>query len=200
MGVRRANDRGAVKIVSFPEAEVPEAWRMEMLRLQRQAWPSDEPIDPGRPVHDPSLEPVSMLLIDGGRVCAALGVLSKTISLGGREWAASGLSTVATDASLRRRGYGRRLVVAARDRIAVSGADVGLFTCDVPLGPFYESAGWEILPGTVLVGGTEAAPFPSDRFDKVTLGGFFTPGALAAREDFIGVRIPLYPGEIDRLW
>lgn len=189
-----------MEIVSFPESDVPRAWRVEVLRLQRQAWPSDEPVDPSRPTHDPSLDPVSMLLVDGGRVCAALDVLSKTISFAGREWAASGLSTVVTDASLRRRGYGRRLVEAARDRIAASGADVGLFTCDAPLRRFYESAGWEILPGTVLVGGTEAAPFPSDRFDKVTFGGFFTPDALAAREDFVDARIPLYPGEIDRLW
>lgn len=135
-----------------------------------------------------------MLLVDGGRVCAALDVLSKTISFAGREWAASGLSTVVTDASLRRRGYGRRLVEVARDRIAASGADVGLFTCDAPLRRFYESAGWEILPGTVLVGGTEAAPFPSDRFDKVTFGGFFTPGALAAREDFRRRPDPALPG------
>jgi GNAT superfamily N-acetyltransferase len=189
-----------MEIVSFPESEVPQAWRVEVLRLQRQAWPSDEPMGAGRVVHDPLLQPVSMLLIDGGHVCSALDVLSKTISFVGREWVASGLSTVVTDVTLRGRGYGRRLVAAARNRIAASGADVGLFTSDTPLRRFYESAGWELLPGTVLIGGTEAAPFPSDRFDKVTFGGFFTPPALRAREAFVGVRIPLHPGEIDMLW
>lgn len=178
---------------------MPHDLRVGMVRLQRQAWPSDEPLAV-RPIHDPLLEPLSMLLIDRGRVCSALDVLSKTISFAGRDWAASGLTTVVTDTALRGRGYGRRLVQAARQQIAESGADVGLFTCDTPLRRFYEDAGWELLPGTVLVGGTEADPFPSDQFDKVTFGAFFTPAARQARGAFVGGRIPLYSGTIDRLW
>ncbi|MCZ0971746.1 hypothetical protein O1L55_10350 [Streptomyces albulus] len=59
---------------------------------------------------------------------------------------------------------------------------MGLFTCDRPLRAFYESAGWHHLPGTVLVGGTPQAPFPSDRpgFDKVTMADFFSPRARQA--------------------
>ena len=71
------------------------------------------------------------------------------------------------------------LVVAAREAIAASGADVGIFTCDRPLAPFYESAGWTVLPGTVLVGGTAEEPFPSDQWDKVTLARFFSARAHA---------------------
>jgi GNAT superfamily N-acetyltransferase len=188
-----------VQIVCVAERKVPRELRVEVLRLQRQAWPSDEPVEVG-PVHDPLLKPLSMLLLDGRRVCAALDILSKEIVVAGREWAASGLSTVVTDLELRGRGYGRRLVGAAREQIAGSGADVGLFTCDTPLRRFYERAGWELLPATVLVGGTESAPFPSDQFDKVTFGGFFTAAAAQARSAFIGSRIPLYPGLIDKLW
>jgi len=187
------------QIVCYPEADVPDELRAQVLRLQREAWPYDEPLEVG-PVHDPLLRPLSMLLLDGGRVCSALDVLSKTIAVGGRSWAASGLSTVVTDWALRRRGYGCRLVEAARQRIAESGADVGLFTCDTPLRPFYEAAGWELLPGTVLVGGTVADPFPSDQFDKVTFGAFFSPAAREARAAFVGSRIPLYSGTIDKLW
>jgi GNAT superfamily N-acetyltransferase len=190
---------GCVEIVCFPESEVPRELRFDVVRLRRQAWPSEEPLGTG-PVHDPVLNPVSMLLVDEGRVCSALDVLSKTITVGKREWAASGLSMVVTDSAVRRRGYGLRLVRAARQQIAESGADVGLFTCDVPLRRFYEKGGWELLPGTVLVGGTEAAPFPSDQFDKVTLGDFFTSAAREACETFVGVRIPLYSGMIDKLW
>lgn len=189
-----------MEIVAFPEAEVPPELRVQVLRLQRQAWPSEEPLDAARLTHDPDLQPRSLLLLEDGRVCAALDVLSKTIRFEGRDWAASGLSTVVTDDALRGRGYGRRLVEAARERIAASGADLGLFTCDTPLRGFYEEAGWELLPGTVLVGGTEEEPFPSDRFDKVTLGGFFSPAARVARRSFVGARIPLYSGAIDRLW
>ena len=86
--------------------------------------------------------------------------------------------------------------------IGSSGADIGLFTCDTPLRTFYERGGWEYLPDTVLVGGTADDPFPSDgeSLDKVTLGGFFSARARARQDAFIGVRIDLYPGAIDRLW
>jgi hypothetical protein len=84
--------------------------------------------------------------------------------------------------------------------MATSGADPGIFTCDRPLQAFYERTGWRALPHTVLVGGTPAAPFPSDQFEKVTMGCFFSARARASAEMFIGCRVELYPGEIDRLW
>ena len=52
----------------------------------------------------------------------------------------------------------------------------------------------------MLVGGTPEDPFPSDRFDKVTMAAFFTPRARRASARFTDTRIELYPGEIDRLW
>jgi aminoglycoside 2'-N-acetyltransferase I len=80
--------------------------------------------------------------------------------------------------------------------------DLGIFTCDRPLQPFYESAGWQPLPGTVLIGGSPDNPFPSDQpgFDKVTLAAFFTPLAHQAEATFHNARIPLHPGHIDKLW
>jgi aminoglycoside 2'-N-acetyltransferase I len=140
-------------IESFPEAEVPPGLRLQVLALQRQAWPREGPLRLCA-THDPALQPVSLLLVEDGRVLAALDVLSKRIAHRGQEYAASGLSTVVTDAALRRRGYGRTLVEAGREAIEASGADVGLFTCDRPLQAFYQAAGWQLLPGTVLVGGT----------------------------------------------
>ncbi|MFI1970259.1 GNAT family N-acetyltransferase [Streptomyces cinnamoneus] len=133
---------------------------------------------------------------------AVLDILSKDIEHGGRTYRASGLSAVVTGAAHRGSGHGRQLVAAAREVIARSGADVGLFTCDRPLRGFYESAGWSVLEGSVLVGGTPDAPFPSDRpgFDKVTLAGFFTDRAKRDAEAFRHSRIALFPGGIDRLW
>jgi hypothetical protein len=54
----------------------------------------------------------------------------------------------------------------------------------------------------VLVGGTPDAPFPSDQpgFDKVTMGDFFSAAARREHGLFLGARIDLYPGEIDKLW
>lgn len=188
-----------MRIVSSPEVDVPPELRAQVLKLQRQAWPSDEPLEVG-PTHDRALQPISMLLVDDGRVLAALDILSKDITHRSQVYAASGLSTVVTDKEVRRRGYGRRLVEAAYTAIEASGVDLGIFTCDTPLRAFYERAGWRVLPGTVLIGGTPAAPFPSDQFDKVTVARFFSAKAQREQSTFVGSRIALYPGEIDKLW
>jgi len=109
-----------LRIEVFPEAEVPLPLRLQVVALQDQAWPVEEPSGPA-PWHDPALSPMSMLLVRGDRVLAALDILSKTIEHAGERWAASGLSAVVTDEVERGRGYGGRLVVAARAWIAGSG-------------------------------------------------------------------------------
>ena len=192
----------ALRIELFPEAEVPRHFREQVVALQDHAWPGEEPSGV-EPWHDPALMPRSMLLVgEDGRVLVALDILSKELEHAGERWSASGLAAVVTDPAERGRGLGRTLVAAARDVIASSGVDVGLFTSDRGLRTFYERAGWEHLPGTVLVGGTAEDPFPSngEGFDKVTIGGFFTARAHARHTAFIGARIDLYPGAIDRLW
>ena len=197
---RRVQDR-ALKIVSAPEAEVPPGLRAQIRRLQLQAWPTYKPDEIG-PTHDQALRPLSMLLLREGRVVAGLDILSKDIIHRDRRYAASGLSTVVTDAELRGRGYGGQLVEAAYTTIEKSGVDLGIFTCDSPLQSFYARDGWRMLPGTVLIGGTPDDPFPSDQviFDKVTIARFFSPAAQRERDTFVGSRIALFPGEIDKLW
>lgn len=133
---------------------------------------------------------------------AALDILSKDLAHAGAIYRAAGLSTVVTGAEVRGSGHGRRLVTAARESMPKRGIDLGIFTCDRELAGFYQRAGWEVLVGTILVGGTADAPFPSDQpgFDKVTLAAFFSPAAQANRAGFEPARIELYPGEIDKLW
>jgi aminoglycoside 2'-N-acetyltransferase I len=190
------------RIFTWPQDEVPYELRGQVRALHDQAWPP-EPDGPERcsaAGHDPALRPLEVLLVDDGRVLAALDILSKELEHAGERYSASGLSTVVTDEALRGRGHGLHLVRAARELIAASGADLGIFTCDRPLGPFYESAGWTILPGAVLIGGTPRDPFPSDQWDKVVLASFFSERARCRAGDFAGARIGLFPGIIDRLW
>ncbi|MEU9484659.1 GNAT family N-acetyltransferase [Streptomyces decoyicus] len=189
-------------IVTFPEADVPPDLQTQVSELRDEAWPPDSSSAPGTFAHDPALQPVSMLLVDGTTVLAALDILSKQLVHDGERFRAAGLSTVVTRGTARGQGHGRRLVTAAREAMAAMNLDFGLFTCDRPLRSFYESAGWQHLPGAVLVGGTPLAPFPSDRpnFDKVTMGDFFSSRGRRHRSSFPHSRIELYPGEIDRLW
>ena len=190
-----------MEVLVFEEASTPRDLRLQMLGLQHQAWPEPGGV-PTEPVtvHDPSLAPRSMLLVDDGRVIAALDVLTKGVVVGAASYVASGLSTVVTDAARRGRGHGHRLVVAAREWIGASGADLAIFTCDEGLAGFYERAGFRVLPGTVLIGGTEEDPFPSEGLGKVTLGAFFTERARSNEARFAHARIELFPGTIDRLW
>lgn len=123
------------------------------------------------PGHDPALRPLSMLLVDDGVVLAALDILFKEIVHAGRRWGAAGLSTVVTGREIRGHGYGTGLVTAARDRMMLTpGLDLGMFTCDQP------------------------------GFDKVNMGDFFSAAARRQHGLFLGARIGLYPGEIDKLW
>lgn len=193
-----------VQILSFPEEATPSELRIQVREIQAQVWPSARvsvtPVD--APTHDPLLRPLSMLLVEEGSVLAALDILSKELVHAGRRYAAGGLSTVVTSRQARGRGYGRRLVAAARETMATQGLDLGVFTCDRPLRAFYESAGWHLLPGAVLIGGTPQAPFPSDQpgFDKVTMAAFFSAEGRQAQTSFHDSRIELYPGETDKLW
>ena len=186
-------------VVVYPEAEVPADLRRQQVALQDLAWPSEHPSEP-IPWHDPALQPESMLLVDEDRVVAALDILSKELEHAGQRFAASGVSAVVADPDRRGEGHGTTLVVAARERIAAGGADLGIFTCDRALLSFYQRAGWRHLAGTVVIGGTPEVPLPSDELDKVTMGAFFSPRARQAASSFLGARIELYPGEIDKLW
>ncbi|MCY0926651.1 hypothetical protein OTB20_10625 [Streptomyces sp. H27-H1] len=113
------------------------------------------------------------------------------------------------------------LLLDADGRLAASLAQ---FSCDRELVPFYVAAGFEPLPGTVLVDGTPADPPPDSVRDplatdapglgKTVLGAFFAQGAGPAdgegaddegradevRAAFTGIRVPLCPGTVDRLW
>jgi len=183
------------EIVTFPETNVPAELRKQVLRLHAEAWPDLELHG-----HDPSLRPLSMLLLDEGRVVSALDILSKDIHHRREAYAASGLSSVVTDPAQRNHGFGRHLVQTACEEIGRRRADLGLFTCDPSLQRFYEKAGWRRLSGTVLIGGTPDQPLPSDRLGKITMGHFYSARASRDAQAFIGARIELYPGEIDKLW
>ena len=176
-------------ILAFPETDVPAELRAQIRAMHQSMCP-----------HDPALRPMTMLLVRNGRVISALDILSKEIAHAGARFAASGLSRVVTREDARRLGHGRRLVTAARAAMAAGGADLGIFTADAPLRPFYEGAGWPVLPGCTLIGGTPQRPFPSDALEKLTFAAFFTAHAQRHQAAFRNARIALHPGEIDRLW
>ncbi len=188
-----------MQIVSYPEAETPPKLWWQALDLAREAWPAFAEVDPG---HDPALFPLLMLIVEDDTVLAGLSLLHKEIVHNGQSYLVGGLSTIATRKSAQGHGLGKQIVSAGHDALAESGLDLGIFSCDRPLVPFYESAGWHEVPGAVLVGGTPERPLPTDRpgWDKAVVADFFSDKARANMATFEHSRIELYPGEIDRLW
>ncbi|MFG2979297.1 GNAT family N-acetyltransferase [Streptomyces sp. NPDC048331] len=189
---------GSPRVIGYAEADLPAGLARQVAELEDAAWPGAEP------GHDPALAPRALLLSAAdGTVAASLTLLFKEIRLAGRTYRAAGLSAVVTRTGLRGRGLGGRLVAAARAELAADPAvDLALFSCDRSLTAFYEAAGFAPLPGTVLVGGTPEDPLATDDpgFDKVVHAAFFTDDPGRDRAAFTGVRVPLHPGNIDRLW
>lgn len=200
-----------MRIVVHGPGDLPAGLAAQVAALEAQAWPG------AAPGHDPALHPKTVLLLEeDGSVLASLALLHKPVRLAdGRTYRAAGLSGVVTRADARGRGHGARLVAAARAELAADPAvDLALFSCDRDLVPFYGAAGFEVLPGTVLVGGTPRDPLATDApgFDKTVLAAFFTGAGAGAgagddegrtdqvRTAFTGIRVPLYPGTVDRLW
>jgi aminoglycoside 2'-N-acetyltransferase I len=198
------DDDRVTRVVSFSEAATPYVLRRQVRAMQEEAWPSTDPRDAAAldPWHDPELRPTSVLLVDGDVVLSALDLLFADIEHSGRSWSAVGLSAVVTARAHQGNGHARVLVTWVRDSLPDMRVDLGLFTCDRSLVGFYSGCGWEVLPGTVLVGGTPDQPFASDRpeFDKVAFGAFATTEAIRARDAFTNTRILLHCGTIDSLW
>ncbi|WP_330296160.1 GNAT family N-acetyltransferase [Streptomyces sp. NBC_00503] len=200
-----------MRIAVHEARALPAGLAAQVAALEAQAWPGSAP------GHDPALRPKSVLLLaQDGSVLASLALLYKPVRLAdGRTYRAAGLSGVVTRADVRGRGHGARLVAAARAELAADPAvDLALFSCDRDLVPFYGAAGFEVLPGTVLVGGTPQDPLATDApgFAKTVLAAFFAGAGAGAgagddegrtdqvRTAFTGIRVPLHPGTIDRLW
>jgi aminoglycoside 2'-N-acetyltransferase I len=160
--------------------------KSQVIALLESAWPSERSVarQLREPLHDPARNPLALLLLDAGAVIGYLAIPSTTIRLADHTYRASGLSAVITHPDHRRRGHGHQLVVGAREAIAASGADIGVFTCDPPLVSFYVGCGWTPMPRTAVVGGTRARPFPAAPLGKQTMMGFFSPLAITRRRDF----------------
>lgn len=188
-------------ILTFDQDALPIELKSQVLAILEVAWPTGRDIEERlhRPLHAPRNAPACMLLVEGGSVLAYLAIPTKTIEHAGVTYRVAGLSSVATHPNRLRHGYGATLVTAARERISGSGADLGIFTCDPPLVPFYEGCGWTQTPATVVVGGTRERPFRADELGKRTMMRFFSSLAQEHRADFADADVYLDLREGD-LW
>lgn len=90
------------------------------------------------------LSPEHAVLVENDVLISHAAIVRKVIEHAGETYAVLGLNGVFTFPDFRREGYGRQLVTAATQRIALeSDADIGVLFCRAELMPLYASAGWE---------------------------------------------------------
>ncbi len=87
-----------------------------------------------------------------GEFVSHVGVVDRTITVGGQPLRIGGVGAVATAPEWRRRGYARQLMEAAavfmRDELRVR---AGLLLCGEVMEPYYSRLGWQTVPGPLLV-------------------------------------------------
>lgn len=170
----------AVVEILYDVAPAPLQREIEEL-VDRAYGSSDTAGDDPPPLHDPVLRARSFYLRVDGQIVSYAGVVTKSIRHAGQSFTIAGLSNVATDPELQRRGYGRRVVAAATRFIERSGIDLGLFTCAPELVPLYAAAGsWEPAPDVILVGNAAPDALNSGTLGVVVLMRLFSPQAQAA--------------------
>jgi GNAT superfamily N-acetyltransferase len=86
-----------------------------------------------------------------GELIGRVGVLSRTISVGGAPVAVGGITGVVTEPDYRGRGVARTLVAHAlaflRDEQHLP---LVMLTCNRKLGPLYEKLGWRVVEGPTV--------------------------------------------------
>jgi GNAT superfamily N-acetyltransferase len=187
-------------MLMFPETRIPEKIRQQVFSLIKAEWPGAFSGDKENRdwLNRPETNPLALMLVSGDTVIAYTGIVWKYIEHAGENYKAYGLSGVLTNPAYRRQGYGQQLIKAAYQIIGESGADIGIFTCDIPLKGFYEECGWKALEKGYLVGGTRQKPFPEDLSGKATMINYFSEKARKHMADFENG--PIYLELDDEMW
>ena len=188
------------KVYSYVQADCPSTVRDQIIHLLKKEWPQTfAPNQPEWPTESPEMEPISLVITINEFVVSHCTLMRKTIDHCGSNYLAFGLSSVVTERTFRRQGFGRLLFRHATRYIEREKADIGLFTCDPCLESLYNRYGWETAKQTPLVGGTLAKPFSSAALGKSTIVRLFSKKAKSNRECILSRSIHLELGE-GKLW
>lgn len=188
-----------MEIVQYPRGRADQALRAQLIELENTAWPSDVPAEKEVfPVEPDTYVTSFVLMADSAAVCH-VAVRRKRLLHKGDVYLAYGLSEVVTHPDWRGRGLGTRLLRHALKFIERQEPDISLFTCAADRVSFYTRGGWSAMPGTCLVGGTEAEPFRSDALGLTVMARFHSVRAESRRADFENADIYLRLGK-NQLW
>jgi len=124
----------------------------EVDRLARTVHPPGKP-RPGSELRCAALDAETDFLIrlrDEEALRACAWVTTQLVSICGEELRVAGIRGVMTDPDRRRRGYGRAVMERAQALMrSQTDCEIALLFSSVMAVPFYESLGWQAIPGPV---------------------------------------------------
>ena len=94
---------------------------------------------------------VHFLMDVDGQTVSHVGVLKHGISVGGQLATVGGVGGVVTLPNFQRNGYARELMLHAVEFLKKWQVDAGLLFCLRRRVPYYESQGWQVIDGPVVV-------------------------------------------------
>ena len=94
---------------------------------------------------------VHFLMDVDGQTVSHVGVLKHKISVGGQRVTVGGVGGVVTLPAFQKSGYARELMLHAAEFLKKWQVDAGLLFCLRRRVPYYESQGWQVIEGPVMV-------------------------------------------------
>ena len=94
---------------------------------------------------------VHFLMDVDGQTVSHVGVLKHGISVGGQLVTVGGVGGVVTLPAFQKNGYARELMLHAAQFLKKWQVDAGLLFCLRRRVPYYESQGWQVIDGPVMV-------------------------------------------------
>jgi hypothetical protein len=158
------NDDAAIQFHEYPDPELPEPLRIQVLDFLRIVWPGgfmgvnrfrDWTTEPGK-------SPYHLLYAAGTQLVSHLEIITMMVAVNGVEYSVKSPTAVLTYPAFRREGWSSRLNARAAAAIDASGVDIGVLTCAPNLIDFYSRAGWSHAAGTRIVAGPDGATWILD--------------------------------------
>jgi hypothetical protein len=157
-------DDSAIQLHQYPDADLPEVFRIQILDFLRIVWP-DGFTGPSR-FRDwttaPDMKPHHLLYAAGRQLISHLEIITTDVSVNNVEYRVASPTAVLTYPAFRGEGWSSRLNTRAAEMIDASDAEIGLLTCAPHLIAFYGRAGWTHAQGTPIIAGPDGATWTSD--------------------------------------
>ena len=112
------------------------------LLQQLETWFDDEFGFTGRTYSSPEWY---VLVSCEGELVGRIGVVERTISVGGRDVRVGGIGGVTTRPEWRRQGVARELLIETERLVRRLQVDFGFLLCREGVRPVYEKAGWNVV-------------------------------------------------------